>query len=391
MFKSRKPTYNISPTTPKLTSVSLPPSESPLKRIFSPRRSSISDKPSKGSFLSRLSPERRSITPQPQSSISRRDSIAEGKPSRLRTSSLSHFVPDDLIKPPKVIHEVKPAIPVPLKPSKGGAFKVDETDCFTGSLKPSIKGGHPHIPNNAKHEFPSSFHVDRRHSGRRSSPPDHPVVHESRRTRHHSLSEPRTPHTTVEPTPKYMKAYIKEVPMKGESVALSWPLVDYAGRSHSKKPALYFDAGFDPGRDKWAIRAKRGGYFSPLTAEEAATPVSPHCNITEMIIINSTLEQWPIVVRRSGGLRCIDVFEAIFNTYNVVLTAEERKQIGRQYIERCERAFLQRCADSPGLPLYNERCGMRRVDLLRGKRIFKGLTQTAGSNKWSLHFEDIRP
>lgn len=157
-------------------------------------------------------------------------------------------------------------------------------------------------------------------------------------------------------------------------------------------PAVYFDVAFDPLKDHWAVRANRGGHWSPLTPDEGDTPASPHCVLTEMVITNHLLAQWPITVRRSRGIRCIDIFRAIFATYDIPLTKTELRHIGPSYIDRCGPAFLQRCDDAAGLTLYNEKCGMRRVDLLRGRRIFKGLKSLTpspenGGAQWELEFD----
>lgn len=178
--------------------------------------------------------------------------------------------------------------------------------------------------------------------------------------------------------------------MKDEVVSLSWPLVDFSSRKHGRMPPLYFDIGFDPRIDVWNVRANRGGYSTPLSREEQQIAVSPHCELTEMTIVCSSeyLAQWPVTVRRKEGLRCIDVFRAIHDTYAVRLTRAELAYIGESYIKRCERAFKQRCADSPGLGAVNELAGLRRVDLLRGRRIFKGITRTPGPDAtWVLHFD----
>lgn len=186
------------------------------------------------------------------------------------------------------------------------------------------------------------------------------------------------------------------VAMKGEAIAVSWPLVDFVSRRGKGTPALYFDVGFDPRKDQWAIRVDRGGFLGPIKREESDIPVSPHTTLTEMTIsckppngFPDHFTLWPIHVRRSRGLRCIDVFRAIFDTYNILLTEKEKAQIGDKYLRRCERAFKQRCKDSPGLPLYNEECGMRRVDVLRGRRIFKAITQDPTNTYWVLHFDDF--
>lgn len=184
--------------------------------------------------------------------------------------------------------------------------------------------------------------------------------------------------------------------MKGEAIALSWPLVDFTSRRSKGTPMLYFDVGFDPRKDQWAIRVDRGGFLGPIKRDESDISVSPHTTLTEMEITCKPpsgfpphFALWPIHVRRSRGLRCIDVFRAMYDTYNVLLTEKEKAQIGGSYLRRCERFFKQRCQDSPGLPLYNEECGMRRVDVLRGRRIFKCVTQDPAGMSWILQFDEI--
>ena len=73
------------PTTPKMLSVSLPDSPSPWGSA--PMKPSISEKPLKSSFLRRPSTDRQSMTPQPVKTV--RESIADGRSSRLRSFSLS--------------------------------------------------------------------------------------------------------------------------------------------------------------------------------------------------------------------------------------------------------------------------------------------------------------
>lgn len=88
----------------------------------------------------------------------------------------------------------------------------------------------------------------------------------------------------------------------------------------------------------------------------------------------------------------IDVFQGIFDTYYNRLERNEVAAIGPDVMNACKPAFDARCQDSPGLAEYNKKIGMRRVDLLKGKRIFKGLTQNmaggAAGAKWILEFHE---
>ncbi|KAJ7045629.1 hypothetical protein C8F04DRAFT_1173628 [Mycena alexandri] len=180
-------------------------------------------------------------------------------------------------------------------------------------------------------------------------------------------------------TPKYMKAKVKEVALKEESVVLSWPLVPFSDRRHSKYPLLYYDVAFDP-QDKGNIRDNRQTHFLALPQEDQELPVSTHCKMTEMVIHCPHVGS--LVVERPEGLRCIDVFYAIYCKYQKKPRSHEMPENEAKY----QAAFKQRCRDCPGLPEFNRRAGFLRVDLLRGKRIFDGLRRSNG--RWELVFDE---
>jgi len=93
-----------------------------------------------------------------------------------------------------------------------------------------------------------------------------------------------------------------------------------------------------------------------------------------------------IRIRRRDGIRCIDVLQEIFNAYDQRLSREEQQALALEIDERCVTAFKRRCKDAPHLPPVNERQGMRRVDLLRGRRVFNGLIRDPRSQTWLLEF-----
>ena len=174
-------------------------------------------------------------------------------------------------------------------------------------------------------------------------------------------------------------------PLKDEAISLSWPLVEYNQRKRDHQPLLYFDIGFDPRYDM-NIRVYRSGDYlgsrTMMTPQEGYIPVSSHCMVTKMVIVCKELSRWPVIVGRPEGLRCFDVFYAIYKTFQVPLTEREKREIDRSYLDRCRPAFEQRCKDSPGLYEWNLQEGMRRVDLLRGRRMFKGIKQSGA--EWTL-------
>ncbi|KAF8157910.1 hypothetical protein B0H34DRAFT_434552 [Crassisporium funariophilum] len=204
------------------------------------------------------------------------------------------------------------------------------------------------------------------------------------------------------PRSNYMPAYIRETRVAPavqpttpawlavpEHCMLQWPLIEFAARKREGEPPVYFDAGFDPRQDKYAPRAKRGAYSTPLTREECTMCISSSAYIPEIIIISRKLEMWPVHIRGNRNLRVIDIFRQIYDTYSRQLTQEELMRWGPEYIARCERAFKQRCEDGPALTVHAERHGMLRIDLLRGRRIFKGLVPIRGKPMhYELLFED---
>ncbi|KAJ7583456.1 hypothetical protein C8J56DRAFT_210192 [Mycena floridula] len=125
----------------------------------------------------------------------------------------------------------------------------------------------------------------------------------------------------------------------------------------------------------------RGKVYSRITREEEELPVSTHCKVTKMVIVCRELSRWPVRVERREGIRCIDVFIAIYETFQKPLTSTERRELNSNS-SSCQRHFEQRCRDSPGITEVNLRQGLLRIDLLRGQRIFRGIRQ-AGAD-WVL-------
>jgi len=161
--------------------------------------------------------------------------------------------------------------------------------------------------------------------------------------------------------------------MKAEAIALSWPLTP-PNRSSPRKQKLqksvFFDIAFDPRKSRGVTVpiAPDLAHRMDMPADMIRTPASTHCTLTEMRITldQEEFERWTIKVKRKEGIRCLDVFEAIYKTLQHRLTDED------------VRAF--------GLPDYNKLRGMRRVDLLRGRRFFRGLKQSG--DDWILLLDD---
>jgi len=166
--------------------------------------------------------------------------------------------------------------------------------------------------------------------------------------------------------------------LKEEAISLSWPLVQFAARKRLRKPLLYFDIGFDPRQSK-NLMDKRTDRFLPLQEADRNLPASTHCSLTKMVIECPHIGR--ITVRRSEGIRCLDIFCAIYDAYHKRLRRDERPKD----IDRYMRAFKKRCEDSPSSEA-ELRAGLRWVDLLRGKRIFDGLSRSGAD--WKLDIDE---
>ncbi len=93
------------------------------------------------------------------------------------------------------------------------------------------------------------------------------------------------------------------------------------------------------------------------------------------------LPDWPVYVIRQSGIRCVDVFDAIRDTYNVVLTSTERSNPNHQ--ARVRDIERRRPPTPEGV-----KKGVRRRDLLEGKTLFLGLdwrTSDSGVSKSALY------
>ncbi|GLB38725.1 hypothetical protein LshimejAT787_0505900 [Lyophyllum shimeji] len=292
-------------------------------------------------------------------------------------------------------------LPRATRPSRGDGG-LSDTEGLSRTHSSRYGGVAPNELQNALHQVAQQQST---HSGRRRA--THPIYQENNgvsptsryqgaedyaRPRNHSFSAYSTPGYTTAPGPPrpapatyYVRPHIvTRVPQKEEAIAISWPLIEPCKRKRLRppRPPLFFDIAFNPTEHdpRFGIRAlTEVGYTRPLTREEMDTPASSHCVLQEMIIQcdEPELQRWNAVARRAEGLRCIDVFQAIHDTYNVPLTPAEIDEL-RDYLPFCRPAFLQRCRDAPGLELQHQLRGMCRVDLLRTKRLFRGMIRRNG-------------
>ncbi|KAJ3936958.1 MAG: hypothetical protein NXY57DRAFT_33085 [Lentinula lateritia] len=163
---------------------------------------------------------------------------------------------------------------------------------------------------------------------------------------------------------KHYPMHIK-VPMKPEAIALTWPLMEPNTTSPRKqgRAKICFDVAFDPRKDNNVVVLEGAFRMDSIPYETIRLPASTHCTLTEMSIFLDMEEfnRWPINVMRKDGIRCLDVLEAIHKMLQRPLTDGDVRTFGLAAAQR----------------------GMRRVDLLGGRRFFRGLSQS-GEN-WTLH------
>lgn len=148
---------------------------------------------------------------------------------------------------------------------------------------------------------------------------------------------------------------------------LHWKLLPFdAQRSKGK---LKFD--FAREVDEIILAEGQRGSRPLSTLERNKSAAEP--GLTEMVIYCMELPDWPVYVVRQTGIRCVDVFEAIRDTYNVVLTTTERSnhQIRVRDIERRR----------PPTP-EGAKKGLRRRDLLEGKTQFLGLDWRTSDSRY---------
>ena len=156
---------------------------------------------------------------------------------------------------------------------------------------------------------------------------------------------------------------------------------------------------FDPRRSKGKLKfdfAREVDEIILVEAQRGPRPLSvPERNksaaepgLTEMVIHCNELPDWPVYISRQSGIRCVDVFEAIHDTYNVVLTNTERS-IHQSRVRDIERR-------RPPTP-EGAKKGLRRRDLLDGKTQFLGLDWRAASDSrypngcWCLKVGTLSP
>ncbi|KAG9316005.1 hypothetical protein JVU11DRAFT_3666 [Chiua virens] len=167
------------------------------------------------------------------------------------------------------------------------------------------------------------------------------------------------------------------VPMKQPAFDLHWQLLPFDLRR--SKRLIRFDIAFPV--DEIAFQER--GHRSKLSDSELNKP-AVNGTMTKMLI---TFEQkpfsWEVDVKNAHGIRCRDVFEAIYKAFNEQLTLEEQRLVRDR--EAVKEAFRLRCKLAPGLPEVERSLGWKRVDVLVHQTVFLGLTQPKYDGDWVLN------
>jgi len=169
-----------------------------------------------------------------------------------------------------------------------------------------------------------------------------------------------------------------------QSINLHWLLLPFeAARG---KPRLSFDIRFRVERIRlWPLDLPCS---CPLGVEYP-TRFATDKGLKRMTIICKDIPWWEVRIRRPDPICVQDVLEEIHQTFYERLTASDHGRIPPDRIARCENAFKDRCKTADALEIWEQRQGLRRVDLLRGKTLFMGLVRpppNEDQTKWQLQF-----
>jgi hypothetical protein len=141
------------------------------------------------------------------------------------------------------------------------------------------------------------------------------------------------------------------------------------------QPDPYNPSGrYKPGARIWDMQRRL--YLPDQTVREhLEQPASSHCTVYKMHIIVSVNPEWSTVVERRRGIRCLDVFRAVYDMLQKPLTRRELGMIPPGSLRYCEDAQNARIKDTPVLEEAERRRGILRIDSFVNYRFLQGLTQ----------------
>jgi hypothetical protein len=169
--------------------------------------------------------------------------------------------------------------------------------------------------------------------------------------------------------------------------SVHWQLIPYSLRKNLAHPPIYFDLASDIEKNKDNICFDHVYPRRPLSANDLNKTA---CDVEQMILRCDDLPKWAkwhVVVNcaKDNLIHCGDIFKEIHKTFNQPMTEGEIACIPPSEKRACERVFESRCERNAGLTAWNKKQGMKRVDYLRGKTFFNGLTFDMDQSIWVLH------
>lgn len=192
---------------------------------------------------------------------------------------------------------------------------------------------------------------------------------------------------------------VEKVRLKPSVVSLNWILL-CQDTLKKQRPSQFshlirvYDMAFQPDAhpNDWSRRYQPGARVwntvsqHYLTDDEArglfVLPTSSHCKIKDMRIVMSSNPNWHCDVHASKGIRCIDVFRALFDMLQQHLNPGELKIVGGG-IRYCEMAREERIKVSPVIPEIERRLPCRRIDTIGNYRFFHSMKQQ-DNDTWTL-------
>lgn len=175
------------------------------------------------------------------------------------------------------------------------------------------------------------------------------------------------------------------IPLPAAKFGLHWQLLP-------ANPALGKYVRFDAGLPVYMMKKYTDGVPAPMLERDFCKPAVEGVKLARMTLRCAQLRHWPdIVVWNPKGVTCGDVFDAVYDMLHTPLTELEIARLvdSAERRRRVAEAFVQRCRDAPLLDEYVRQQGLRRIDLLQGKRIFAGMQLAQGDrcDLWQMSFE----
>jgi len=106
--------------------------------------------------------------------------------------------------------------------------------------------------------------------------------------------------------------------------------------------------------------------------------------------IQCDLFSWPIHVKasRKTGITHRDVISAVRDAMYLNILPKEWNVVKDPLREWVKQAFERRCRNSDELYAVERQRGLRRIDLLAEKTIWKGISAREGTAVWTLHLSN---